>query len=175
MNSVKKTGWYILYVRSRHEKKIEHQLGEKKIESFLPTIKTTRQWSDRKKLVEVPLFPSYIFVKINSPFNYHWALSIKGVCGVVRFGKEFAIASDTEIDNIKLLLSNKSFEKIEIENQEPITGINYKIQDGPLNGLKCELLKINNKNKIVVKVASLKQNIIATLPKEHLLEVHLPI
>ena len=56
--------WYAIYVKSRHEKVIFSELQKKGIESSLPLMTTIRQWSDRKKKVEVPLFRSYLFVKI---------------------------------------------------------------------------------------------------------------
>ena len=57
--------WYVVYVRSRYEKKVHQLLQEKGIESSLPLIKTVRIWSDRKKKVEVPLFKGYVFVYID--------------------------------------------------------------------------------------------------------------
>jgi len=56
--------WFAAYTRSRNEKKVAGELEEQHIEYYLPLIKTIRQWSDRKKKVEVPLINSYIFVRI---------------------------------------------------------------------------------------------------------------
>ena len=58
-----KKNWHAIYVASRQEKKVLEALLNKKIEAYLPLIKTLRQWSDRKKLVEFPLMPGYVFVK----------------------------------------------------------------------------------------------------------------
>lgn len=54
--------WFALYTRSRHEKFVNRELGKKGIETFLPLRKITRRWSDRRKIVEEPLFPGYLFV-----------------------------------------------------------------------------------------------------------------
>ncbi|MEM6684288.1 MAG: transcription termination/antitermination NusG family protein, partial [Bacteroidota bacterium] len=83
-------GWYVLYVRSRCEKKVYESLKEISLESYLPQVKTIQQWSDRKKVVHKPLFPSYIFVNINSSLEFHKALSVNGACSYIRFGKEYA-------------------------------------------------------------------------------------
>ena len=64
MTSIK--GWYVIYVRYRQEKRIFRDLQLLNIEAFLPTVTTEVQWSDRKKKIEKPLIPSYIFVNIQS-------------------------------------------------------------------------------------------------------------
>src|SRR5882757_948543 len=55
--------WYALHTRSRHERVVEHRLREQGMETFLPTIRETHRWSDRKKSVDVPLFSCYVFVR----------------------------------------------------------------------------------------------------------------
>ena len=57
--------WYAIYVKSRHEKNVFQELCDKGIKSSIPLIKQTRQWSDRKKIIDVPLFAGYVFVNIN--------------------------------------------------------------------------------------------------------------
>lgn len=56
--------WYAVYVKSRYEFVVSEELQRKGIETFLPSITKLNRWKDRKKLVEVPLFPSYLFVSI---------------------------------------------------------------------------------------------------------------
>ena len=72
--------WYALYVRSRSEKIVNLRISEKGIETYLPLQKTLRQWHDRKKLVELPLFNSYIFVHANSK-QFHTIKETEGVAG----------------------------------------------------------------------------------------------
>ena len=55
--------WYALHTRARHERVVEHRLREQGMETFLPTMRETHRWSDRKKVVEVPLFSCYVFVR----------------------------------------------------------------------------------------------------------------
>jgi transcription antitermination factor NusG len=61
--------WHALYVASRQEKKVFERLQQNNIETYLPIIKTMRQWSDRKKMVELPLLNGYIFVRTNAIEN----------------------------------------------------------------------------------------------------------
>lgn len=158
------TGWLVLYVKSRCEKKVYESLKEVSLESFLPQIKTVRQWSDRKKTIIKPLFPSYVFVNINSSLEFYRALSVNGVCSYIRFGKEYAQVTNKEINQIKLLIGDKNIINIEVNSRLPKIGETKKITYGPLNGLNCEIIKADNDNKIIVRIDSLQQNIIATLP-----------
>lgn len=80
--------WYVLYVKSRWEKKVNESLMNVHIESFLPLVKSARQWSDRKKINSSPLFPSYVFVHINSGLEFRKALTINEACGHFHFGNE---------------------------------------------------------------------------------------
>jgi len=57
--------WHVIYTMPRAERKVASSIDEMGIESYLPLYKVTRQWSDRKKKVEVPLFPNYVFVKVS--------------------------------------------------------------------------------------------------------------
>ncbi len=157
-------GWHVLYVKSRWEKKVYESLQEISLESFLPQKQTIKQWSDRKKMVLKPLFPSYLFVHINCALDLHKALSINGACAYVRIGKEYAKVTEKEINKIKLLVGNKNITDIEISTQLPKIGDFNKINYGQLNGVDCEIIKVDNHNKIIVRIDSLQQNIIATVP-----------
>ncbi|WP_046755839.1 UpxY family transcription antiterminator [Kordia jejudonensis] len=160
----KQSCWYVLYVRSRHEKKVCNLLNEKSIEAFLPEVKTIRKWSDRKKMIMKPLFPSYVFVNIKSPSEFHDALSTYGACAYIRFGKEYAKVPGNIIDKIKLLVNVDGVTDIETNVQLPKIGDIKKITMGALSGLDCEILKVDNAKKIIVRIDSLRQNITATIP-----------
>ena len=95
--------WYALYTRSRHEKKVDYQLREKGIESYLPLQRVLRKWSDRKKWVEEPLFRCYVFVHVD-PANRLRALQTFGVVRFVTFSDEPAVVRDDEIENIRRIL-----------------------------------------------------------------------
>ena len=157
-------GWYVLYVRSRWERKVYESLQEISLESFLPQIKTVRQWSDRKKTIKKPLFPSYVFVNIHSSLEFHKALSVNGACSYIRFGKEYACVTEKEINKIKLLVNDKHLTNIETTTKFPKVGETKRIDYGPLSGLDCKIIKVENFHKILVRIESIKQDIVATLP-----------
>ena len=162
MNFIK--GWYVLYTKPKWERKISQILTEKKLETYLPEIKVHKQWSDRKKIIHKPLFPSYVFVKIDNKTEYYTSYSVKGVFSFVRFGNEYAIVSEEEIEQIKALISLNNLEKVELNNVYSKIGEKVKIKYGPFSGKECVVLRKGNKNKIIVKINSLNQDIVATVP-----------
>ncbi len=162
------SGWHVLYVKSRWEKKVYESLKEIQLESFLPQVKTLRQWSDRKKIILQPLIPSYVFVNINFPKELYKPLSVNGVFSYIKFGKEYAKVTEKEIKQIKLLISDENISGIENQsNISPKVGEIRTITKGSLQGLECEVLKINNTSKIIVRIDSLQQNFIATIPSSY--------
>ncbi len=162
-------GWHVLYVKSRQEKKIDSILNDHNIETFLPILKTFRQWSDRKKRVEIPLFPSYLFVNLKNKLDLEKVLSTKEACFFLRIGKEYAKATEKEINNIKLFLGMDGIKDVERDIISNIKiGNTYTLKTGPLKGFTCEVCNFSGKHRIIVKVNSLNQNIKATLPAHYL-------
>jgi transcriptional antiterminator RfaH len=163
-------GWHVLRVKPHHERKVHNLLLKSSLEAYLPLVKTVRKWSDRKKTILKPLFPSYVFVKINSSIDFHVALSISGAFAYIKFGAEYAKVREDEIHKIKLLLDNNIHEEIQVNIVLPKIGELVNIKHGPLANLDCEILKVNNKNKIIVRIASLQQNIVATISSKYLIK-----
>jgi transcription antitermination factor NusG len=149
---------------------VSNALDDLSIESYLPLVKTIRKWKDRKKIIFQPLFTSYIFVNLKSSLDSYKALTVNGACAYIRFGKEYAKVSDLEINKIKLLLNADDVSGIETNTALPKVGETKKINYGALTGLECVVLKVNNINKIIVRINSLQQNIIATLPNYYFSE-----
>ncbi|MFO7587261.1 MAG: UpxY family transcription antiterminator [Gemmatimonadota bacterium] len=92
--------WYALRTRARHERRVDGRLRGRDLESFLPLVPRARRWHDRTKIVEWPLFPGYVFVRLASP-RLTEALSVAGVADVVRMaGRPSAIPSH-EIEGVR--------------------------------------------------------------------------
>lgn len=157
-------GWHVIYVKSQQERKVNASLRELNIESFLPLIKKEKQWSDRKRIIETPLFPSYVFVNIYSSLDFFRALSVNGACAYIRFGNEYAQVREKEIQKMKVLVEDNELTDYEITYQLPQIGELKKFVCGPLIGLECEILQVDNLNKISVRIESLLQNVTATVP-----------
>ena len=96
-----KASWFAAYTRPRHEQRVAAQLAERQIASFLPTYKSARRWKDRRKLLELPLFPSYLFVQMKSE-NRLELLRLPGMVGLVCFQGKPAPVATVEIENLRL-------------------------------------------------------------------------
>lgn len=160
--------WYAFYTRPRHEKKVEAQLIEKQIACYLPTRKVLRQWSDRKKWVEEPLFRGYIFVHGDNALRYR-AVQTRGVVRVVMFGGKLAIVQDEEIEMIKRILR-------ECENAEAAprvqVGDEVEVRVGPLIGLRGRLEAFQNAHRLIIDVPSIRQAIRVTVDVREVKKVY---
>jgi len=108
MNNLSKN-WFAIYTKPRCEKKVNSLLVRKGIESWCPLQKMQRQWSDRKKIVEEPLFKSYVFVKIKDDEKVN-VLRTDGVLNFVYFLGKPALIKETEINIIKSFLLEKDIQ-----------------------------------------------------------------
>jgi len=154
--------WYAVYTKSRAEKKVLAELEVQGIDAYLPIIKKLRQWSDRKKWVEMPLIPGYIFVHIDSK-DYDRVLQIAGVVAYVRFEGKAAIIPDSQIDFIKRMLLQTDLD-VEVSHQPLLAGDRVEVTSGPLIGLKGTLCSCKGHNRVIVELSQLNLSLIVELP-----------
>lgn len=160
------SGWYVLYTKSRHEKKIAENLIKQNFKIYLPINKTFSQWSDRKKKIEKPLFSSYVFIYLDTIKDYYRALTVEGVVLFIKFGGRLIRVLDDEINRIKIFLNQ--FSEVELKNTLNIEiGEKKRITSGPFENYECEIIKIDNKRKICVRIDSLQQSLVAELHSYH--------
>ena len=160
--------WYAVYTNPRAEKQVYERLVENKIEVYLPLKKVVRQWSDRKKMVEMPLLPSYIFVKIHQK-SFPLVYKIYGVVKFVSFeGKPVAIPQ-RQIDILRLLIDSDT--EIEVTSENFAKGDNVEVICGALVGLTGELITNGSNDRFIVRIDKLDQNIILKIPKNFLRKI----
>jgi len=162
-----RAGWYVIYTKPRHEKRVSDDLSKAEIPYFLPTAKKLRNWSGRRRYIEEPLFPSYIFTYLKDNVDYYNSLGIESVLYYVRSGKEVACVKDAVINNIRLMVNEGS--DLEVTGQLFRPGQQMVIQQGPLTGLACEVVECNDQRKILIRVHLLQRNLLMSLPSESLL------
>jgi transcriptional antiterminator RfaH len=160
-------GWYLLYTRPRHERKLADHLSFLKLDYFLPTVKTLRTWHDRKKLIEMPLFPSYVFVNLKDMQGYYDALHADGALYYVKYGKEVARVNESVISNIQLVVAGG--QDIEVSTDYFRAGQKLVISEGALTGLNCEMIEYKGTMKILVRVNLVHRSILVTVPSESLI------
>jgi len=148
--------WYAVYTRPRFEKQVAQQLKEQGIEAYLPLVKTMRQWSDRKKLVEVPLFSSYVFVHIDRRF-YDQVLQVTGVVKYITFEGKAATIPNEQIDNLKIIVNSN--EKVDTTWESRRKGDWVLVNAGSLKGLRGELITEGDRKKVLVRIQGIAQNL----------------
>ena len=104
---IKKTNWYILYTMPRFEKRVQERLELSGVECYLPLHRCPRVWSDRVKMVDIPLFSSYVFVRCKA-FEVMPLIKINGVVRIVFHDKKPAIVRQSEIDAIQQFIKEAS-------------------------------------------------------------------
>lgn len=153
--------WMVLCTKPRSEKKVQERLSLMGYEVYCPCQRILKQWSDRKKWVEEPIFKSYIFIKsAQSEFS---KIDILQSQGVVRFlywlGKP-AEVKQVEIDAIKTFLGEYNYIQIHSFDQ----GSTLKVTEGVFKGAKGRVI-YQTKNEIVLKIDQLGMSLSARMSK----------
>ena len=121
--------WLAIYSRPRWEKKVNQLLTEKGLESYCPLNKVRRKWSDRVKMVEEPLFKSYVFVKVSDEDRTAVRMT-PGVINFVYWDGKPAVIKEKEINAIKRFLNE--YENVEVKPMNLELNQRVKITTGPL-------------------------------------------
>lgn len=158
--------WHALYVRSRAEKKVLEQLEEIGVEAYLPLITEVRQWSDRRKRVEEPLFKSYVFVR-NDAKQHIAILGVYGIIKFVTFEHRPVIVPENQILAIKKFVDD--YEKgtqYKMQNESDLkVGQKVRIINGPMKGLTGKLQTIENKRHLVVYIEAVGKYLPVHIPR----------
>ena len=147
--------WYALYTRPRFEKKVNGQLEQKGLESLLPLRQVLRIWSDRKKKIEEPMFPSYVFIHGDAKERY-MALQTDGVMRIVSFAGQPARIPEGQIKSISLVLEHGY-------DPEPLSylhvGEEVEIVAGPLIGLRGFYIEDRGRHRLVISLSAIRQSV----------------
>jgi transcription termination/antitermination protein NusG len=154
--SIGNCSWYAVQTLSRHEKLVRGQLQKQNVEHFLPTIKRLNQWTDRKKEVEVPLFPGYCFAKL----AWEDRLAVLQSQGVVRLvggmGRPEPIPAH-EIDSLRMLVKN--YRSKLMPHSYLQEGMHVEVTNGPLRGVKGRLVREARYARLVVSVSLIQRSV----------------
>lgn len=157
--------WYAIYTHPRAEKKVHRELRLRGIDAYLPLRKILKQWSDRKKWIEEPLFRSYIFVNV-PPENYLPVLEVPGVARFVTFEGKAVEIPGRQIEAVKLFIETGDFEA---GTDVDLTGAKtVEIVRGPLKGILGELVEDHGKHKVRIEISAVGQSIVLTIGKNNL-------
>lgn len=148
------SGWWAVYTRHHHEHAIKDILVAKGLDVFLPTFGSPRQWKDRRKIVSMPLFPCYLFVREYADGRLP-ILTTPGVHMILTRGERFAIIPDDDIQNIKRAAEEPS----RVEPHPYLhCGERVRVVRGPMQGVSGILLRRKGNCRLVVSVELLAQS-----------------
>jgi transcription antitermination factor NusG len=149
--------WYAIRTRSRHEKIVSEQLQKQGMESFLPLVKSVRQWTDRTKEVELPVFSGYSFVRmVFSPAARLRVLQTHGVAGFVGIHNFGTAIPDAEMQHVRTLVaSSVAFE----EHPFLRVGQRVRIKGGSLDGVEGILSAKEETETLVVSVELIQRSL----------------
>ena len=148
--------WYAVHVRAKHEKRVATGLREKGINVLLPVASQVHRWSDRRVIVEVPLFPCYVFIHADLVGATRLAvLRTAGVFRFVGFTNGPAPIPDAQIEAVQAVLIN----------QLPIASCGFirvgqkvRIRGGALEGVEGILIGHNGGRKLIISIDLIKQS-----------------
>jgi len=153
--------WYAIYTKPRSEKRVAELLSQQSIENYLPLVKSVRQWSDRKKTVELPLFSSYIFVHIDEK-EYFTVIKVHGIVKFVSFEKKKVAVPDYQIEAIRKYVETGE-ELIANEGNYTI-GKRVKVTRGGMKGLQGRLVEVLGKQRVKVEIESIQKSLFLLIP-----------
>lgn len=155
---LEKPSWYAVYVKPRHEFATQAALYKKDIETFLPTYKSTRKWADRKKCIDFPLFPGYVFINIlPDPENFIYVSRTRGLIKIVssQDGNPWTV-SDDEIASLRLVIESG----MDFDVYSQLTeGTRIQVIKGPLKGAEGVITKSLKQYTLLVNLEILGRSV----------------
>jgi transcription antitermination factor NusG len=154
--------WYAFRVRPRHEKLVSMSLRGKGYEEYLPLTKSKRKWADRFTIIEMPLFPGYIFCDTQRS-EIGRIRCTHGILDVIRAGSSPLPANRWEIEGLR-----KATEaELRLESWpyiDPSTTRRLCIMSGPLSGLDGMLVQVRGKERLILSVDLLCRSVLVEVP-----------
>jgi len=160
----KNNQWYAIYTRANSEKKVAEKLMQKNIECYLPTRNILKNWSDRKKRIEEPLFRCYLFVKVSYKEFFN-ALNTPGVVCFVTFGGKAQPIPENQINNIRTFMNQIDHEVI-LTYERIQKGVTVQVEKGSLQGLKGEVINIFGQSRLMIRIESMNCCLYANILKD---------
>jgi len=154
--------WFVLRVKSRHEKSVASSLQSRSIEGLLPLYVSRNKWADRYKNVQLPLFPGYVFSRFDIE-QRGAILRTPGVIDMVRFGQVLAPVDPGEMEALLRLVNSG----LACEPYGPVeVGERVEIQSGPFFGLTGLVMEVRKALRLVLSVTLLRRSVLVELDRD---------
>jgi transcription antitermination factor NusG len=162
--SLQKHFWYAVYTRTRHEKSVAEQCGQRGVVTFLPLYSVQHRWKQRVARVLLPLFPSYVFVRIDLRDRVR-VLSVPGIVSIVSFNGRPAVVPDSQIEYLNRAIT--------LGKAEPYaylkSGKRVRVTAGPLAGLEGIVVEIKNRVQVIVSFEWMCRSVAISLDPSEIL------
>lgn len=146
--------WYAAYTRANHERRVADQLLERGVESFLPQYESVRKWKDRRVLLQLPLFPGYVFVHLALQ-NRLKVLQVPGVAHLVGFAGRPVAVPEEEFARIREFLKKGLQPK---PHPYLTVGRRVRVRSGPLEGMEGIVVRRKNGCRLVVSLELIQRS-----------------
>jgi transcription antitermination factor NusG len=157
--------WHAVYTHARHEKKVAQQLAERGVDHFLPIYHSIRRWKDRRKELDLVLFPGYVFVKLLQAERLR-VLQLPGVVRFVSFNGQPAALQACDLEALR----NGLLQGIRAEHHPYLTvGRRVKVVHGPLAGAQGILLRTKPNCRIVISIDAIMRAVSVEIDEEDVL------
>ena len=147
--------WYATYTSANHEKRVAQQVERRSLESFLPLYESVRRWKDRRVRLDLPLFPGYVFVRMNLRDRLK-VLEIPGVARLVGFDGHPAPVPNEDIETIRACLAGRHPVQPHRYVQR---GQRVRVLSGPLAGLRGIVVRQKNCTRFVISLDLLMRSV----------------
>ncbi|MGM9475666.1 UpxY family transcription antiterminator [Pedobacter sp. GSP4] len=139
--------WFVIYTRPRWEKKVDKLLQEQGFESFCPVRNVENQWADRKKVVSLPLFTGYVFVRIDERDGFKVKF-VQGVLNFINYMGKPAVVRDGEIDRLKQIMD--AYNDVDVVSLSGVSkGDRVRISNGLFHNQEGEVIQIQGKHVLM--------------------------
>lgn len=147
--------WFAAYTSPRHEKHVSQQMQHRGIQNFLPLYKSIRRWKDRRKELELPIFPGYLFVRIALRERLN-VLQLPGVVQLVSFQGRPAPLPDAEIE----MLQRQVVQSGALQPHPFLTvGRRVRVHSGPMAGVEGILVRKKDKFRVVLSIELIQRSV----------------
>jgi transcription antitermination factor NusG len=155
--------WLVLRTRSHQENVVEMGLQQKRINAYLPKRSALRKWKDRKKIVQMPLFPGYVFVQPSAD-QFENIRCIRGSCGLIFVGNKPAAVPEKDLEAITILVRSGATLSV---NPQLIPGRRVEVIAGPFAGIQGELVRIKSGDRLVINAHLLNSSVSVEVDAEN--------
>jgi transcription elongation factor/antiterminator RfaH len=156
------SSWYAVYTSPRHEKRVEQGMLGRRVQCFLPVYRSVRRWKDRRKQLDLPLFPGYVFVRIGLRDRLQ-VLGTPGVVQIVSFNGKPAPLPEAEIE----MLRSRLLGNVWMEPHPYLkVGRRVRVRNGPVAGLEGILVRRKERFRVVLSIDLIMRSIAVEVDEE---------